>query len=152
MEEMGQRERDEMWGYQRNLEQALRTVYDEVRTAFGRSGSSIEALKKFNENRYDWIIQRCNTFGAAIEARWALHSNDQQKIKDAVDMLNAQHCDLYVAAERSHQDLQRQLAMTKYDVRTQMLATQKVEDDEEKAGAELEKKLRKSAVDQSRSL
>jgi len=46
-----------MWGYQRNLEQALRTVYNEVRTAFGHSVSSIEAFKKVYENRYVWIDQ-----------------------------------------------------------------------------------------------
>jgi len=113
-----------MWGYQRNLEQALCTVYDEVRTAFDHAGTSIEALKKLNENRYDWIVHQRNTFGAAIEARWALQSDDQQRVKDAVNLLNAQNRDLYTAAERSHQDLQRQLAMTKHDVQIQTLATQ----------------------------
>jgi len=149
---MGQWEKDEMWGYQRNLEQALHTVYDEVRTAFGHAGTSIEALKKFNDNRYDWIVQQCNTFGVVIEARWVLQSDDQQRVKNSVNLLNALHRDLYTAAERSHQDLQRQLAMTKHDVRIQTLATQRVKVEEEKARVELEKKLRDSAADQSRSL
>jgi len=104
---MGHSKKDEILGYQRNLEQALRTVYDEVRTAFGRLELPIEALKKFNEYHYDWFVQQCNTFGAAIEARCAIQSNDQQKVKDTVDLHNALHQDLYVAAEQSHQDLQR---------------------------------------------
>jgi len=58
MAEMGQRERDEMWGCQRNLEQALCTVHDEVRAPFGHSGSSIESLKNFKKNGYDWIVQQ----------------------------------------------------------------------------------------------
>jgi len=64
MEEMGKLEKDEMWGYQRNLEQALRTVYDEVRTAFGHTGTFIEALKKFNR------IVTTGLFSTAIPLEW----------------------------------------------------------------------------------
>jgi len=76
-----------------------------IESIWGDCRQGVNNVAAFNEQRYEWVEARCNSFATSIEARLVTYGEDREEMKEAIKMLADRQIQLHHAAESAFNDI-----------------------------------------------